>query len=43
MNFFTNRFVAEWLEGLGGLALLAKEEGLTQAREIHSTLTEKTP
>src|SRR5882724_8693577 len=25
MNFFTNRFVAEWLEGLGGLALLAKE------------------
>jgi phospholipid/cholesterol/gamma-HCH transport system permease protein len=25
MNFFANRFVAEWLEGLGGLALLAKE------------------
>jgi phospholipid/cholesterol/gamma-HCH transport system permease protein len=25
MNFFANKFVAEWLDGLGGLALLAKE------------------
>jgi len=25
MNFFANKFVAEWLEGLGGLAILAKE------------------
>ena len=25
MNFFANKFVEEWLDGLGGLALLAKE------------------
>ncbi|MDB6110515.1 MAG: hypothetical protein JWR69_2265, partial [Pedosphaera sp.] len=25
MNIFANRFVAEWLEGLGRISLLAKE------------------